>query len=1206
MATITSPVGSVTPFSTFRWGLTDNSGAVIGSITSSTVGTFAWTSSNGDLGVTLIGTFVYGNGTSAPPTAGSVQRADFDTGVDGSIDMVIDYGSSPLAVNPDLFIDSFSRITSAYLNQSDMITLAGDQDGFAADGVGNSIAPSPDTILFTGFGTFSGDFSGGLFSGQASASDTITINTPDLGQPFGSVRVTRAIGDTQDETISGTVVTVFAGDTITDISPDVPGSPSFARIQIIGDVEELEGSSGTANFGNDTLTGGVGRNTITGDVLFTRNAGTLTLNGGADIIDGGGGDDRLYGDVATLDGSAQLFGGNDIIDGGTGDDLIVGDANRVEDNSVVTGGDDRLDGEEGDDVIYGEFQPFTLANPGTVGPGGDDRIYGGTGDDQLFGQMGDDTIDGGEGNDFIDGGEGEDTLEGGAGDDVLVALLGDDTVDGGTHDTVGDTVSYKDAQGFVFVDLTLQGSGQQTQAGGFDTLINIENLIGSDFNDALTGDTGANTIEGGDGNDLLDGGGGEDTVSYANASQAVLVDLAQTAQQNTGGAGLDMLSGFENIIGSAFSDVLFGDSGNNEIFGGDGADTILLLSGTGNGFPAPGTDRIFGEDGDDTIGYGIIGVGQAGIGTVGRVLTLFDGGDGTDTFAFETFSSGFRVDLETEVFVPSGLFALQVATIRDFENVSAGSGGDTVRGNDDANDLDGRDGDDVIEGRGGADDLDGGLHGVIGDTVSYSSSPSGVTVDLSAGTGQGGDAEGDVLSAFENISGTDHDDSLSGDANDNILSGEDGDDTLAGGGGADTLEGGDGTDVADYSQSSAGVQVFLDGTPGVGGDAQGDTLSEVEVVIGSAFADILVGDGETNVLSAGDGTDTLNGDAGNDTLNGNVGNDTLDGGEGDDTLRGQSGTDGLSGGNGNDTLDGGGGTDTLDGDAGEDTLNGGGGRDTLNGGDDNDLLIGGAGNDTLNGGDGDDRLFGGADFDNLNGELGNDTLDGGASNDILTGGGGNDALIGGDGNDNLNGGGGIDVLSGNAGNDVMAGGADNDTLNGGGDNDRLFGGAGDDTSRGQAGNDFISSGSGDDLLEGGIGDDFLFGGFGEDTLLGEDGNDFIQAGASNDQLSGGAGDDTLQGREDDDTLDGGTGTDTLTGGTGVDTFIFAPAYGNDTVTDFEDDIDQLDLTAFGFASVNGALSFAADVAGDVVFTFGPNTFTIENTTRADLANDILI
>ncbi|MEM6383927.1 MAG: calcium-binding protein [Pseudomonadota bacterium] len=387
-----------------------------------------------------------------------------------------------------------------------------------------------------------------------------------------------------------------------------------------------------------------------------------------------------------------------------------------------------------------------------------------------------------------------------------------------------------------------------------------------------------------------------------------------------------------------------------------------------------------------------------------------------------------------------------------------------------------------------------------------------------------------------------------------IADGGSGDDTLDGGSGADTLIGGDGADVL-YGN---------DGSDSLGGSAGDDTL------LGQNGKDVLSGGTGDDTLDGGSEADTLNGGDGADILYGNDGFDSLEGGAGNDILWGQKGKDVLSGGPGDDTLDGGSDTDTLYGGVGDDLFNGGDGRDTLNGGHGNDLMLGSAGNDTIIGGDGDDRLFGGEHFDSLDGGTGDDLLDGGTWNDRLIGGDGNDRLFGGDGNDGL------------------------------------YGGAGDDVSRGQEGNDFISSGSGNDTLEGGSGNDSLFGGFGEDTLRGEEGNDFLQAGASNDQLSGGAGDDTLQGREDDDVLDGGTGTDTLIGGTGSDTFVFAPAYGADTVTDFEDDLDQLDLTAFKFATVNGALSFAADVAGDVVFTFGPNTFTIENTTQAQLVDDILI
>ena len=83
------------------------------------------------------------------------------------------------------------------------------------------------------------------------------------------------------------------------------------------------------------------------------------------------------------------------------------------------------------------------------------------------------------------------------------------------------------------------------------------------------------------------------------------------------------------------------------------------------------------------------------------------------------------------------------------------------------------------------------------DTASYSESSAGVTVDLAAGTGTGGDAQGDALTTIENVIGSDHDDTLTGDANDNRLDGGAGDDTIHGGDGNDifVFGGGDGADT---------------------------------------------------------------------------------------------------------------------------------------------------------------------------------------------------------------------------------------------------------------------------------------------------------------------------------------------------------------------------------------------------------------------------
>ena len=67
-----------------------------------------------------------------------------------------------------------------------------------------------------------------------------------------------------------------------------------------------------------------------------------------------------------------------------------------------------------------------------------------------------------------------------------------------------------------------------------------------------------------------------------------------------------------------------------------------------------------------------------------------------------------------------------------------------------------------------------------------------------------------------------------------------------------------------------------------GGDAAGDTLQNIENLIGSAQADMLTGDRRANTLDGGAGNDMLNGGAGNDMLNGGAGNDRLNGDDGND------------------------------------------------------------------------------------------------------------------------------------------------------------------------------------------------------------------------------------------------------------------------------------------------------------------------------------
>ncbi len=130
-------------------------------------------------------------------------------------------------------------------------------------------------------------------------------------------------------------------------------------------------------------------------------------------------------------------------------------------------------------------------------------------------------------------------------------------------------------------------------------------------------------------------------------------------------------------------------------------------------------------------------------------------------------------------------------------------------------------------------------------------------------------------------------DTIDGGAGNDKLYGGDGNDTFLGGAGEDQMSGDAGIDTVDYSNSQAAVTVSLSTGTGSGGDAQGDTLSGIENLIGSNdrdHGDNLRGDGGNNIIDGGWGSDFLFGSGGNDTLIGGAGSDTMSGGRDADTF----------------------------------------------------------------------------------------------------------------------------------------------------------------------------------------------------------------------------------------------------------------------------------------------------------------------------------
>ena len=825
---------------------------------------------------------------------------------------------------------------------------------------------------------------------------------------------------------------------------------------------------------------------------------------GNDTIDGGGGGDWLSysgsgGGVTlnlTLNGPQSIGGGSETISNIAN---VVGSS--FDDNLTGTAGANILDGGAGRDTASyagattGVTVDLTLSSPQNTGGAGADTLVS---IENLVGSGFDD---------ILTAGSGGSSLVGGAGNDTLVGGGGSDTLDGGAGT---DIVSYASASSLVSVNLAQEGAPQDTYGGGIDTLISIERVQGSSFNDLLTasdsgswlmGSGGDDALFSGAGADTLDGGSGSDLASYVGAGSAVHVSLAVTGPQNTGGSGVDTLSSIDRLQGSPFNDALTGDGFDN-----------LLLGEAGN-------DTLNGGAGNDTVGYVNAGSGvTVNLGVSGPQNT---GGDGIDTLI-------------------------------SIENLGGSAFDDNLTGDGQDNVLYGLGGNDTIRGLGGNDTIYSGWTGDVeggdgNDTIvdvgpgvvvaSYASAASAVVVNLGlqwvAQDTQG--AGIDTLIFVENLLGSDFNDDLSGDdqanalyggagndtlrgqfGNDNLF-GQAGNDYLEGGVGNDVIDGGSGYNIAAYASASQFVVVDLS-LQGGWQDTQGagaDLITNVENLIGSAFADTLSGDAQTNVIYGGNGNDTLYGRAGDDNLFGEAGSDYIEGGDGNDVIDGGAGFNvsayatashfvvvdlSLQGvwqdtqGAGNDlitnveNLVGSNFNDTLSGDGQTNVIYGGNGDDTLYGRAGDDNLFGQAGNDYIEGGDGNDVIDGGSGF-NLAAyasashfvvlDLGmqgvwQDTQ--GAGNDLITN---VENLIGSDFNDNL---------TGDGADNVIYGGAGDDTLYGKGGNDNLFGGAG---------NDYIDGGQGDDVLTGNAGSDaFAFGvSFGRDTVT-----DFTATGAGHDRI----------------------------------------------------------------------------------------------------------
>lgn len=471
---------------------------------------------------------------------------------------------------------------------------------------------------------------------------------------------------------------------------------------------------------------------------------------------------------------------NDTLIGGDGDDTIFG---GIGDDIIMGGlGADLMDGGSGvDRLSYADATSrvvVDMLNGSTIGSyaTGDvffnfEHLEGGSGDDLLLGDHNDNLLIGGAGNDELQGRFGNDTLIGGA---------GADTLSGGGNTG---TASYETSAMAVNVNL-FSGVTSGGDAVG-DVFIAIDNLIGSSGDDTLTGFFGDNVIEGGAGADRINGGAGTDTASYSRDTTGVTVSL-NTNTATGGDAEGDTFSQIENLRGGQAADSLSGNTGNNVIWGGLGNDTLIGLAGD---------DTLEGGGGSDNL----------------------QGGSGSDWASYSEAPSGVTVDLGTGMVAGFDAFG---DTFSSIENLRGSAHNDVLTGDS---------ADNIIEGGLGSDTLSGGLGN---DTLSYANSNTRVVVDLFNGNALLGHAAGDVISGFENLTGSRLPDYLLGSNGDNVLNGGLGRDRLEARGGNDTLIGGL---QDDNLKGGAGADVFVL-RPGDGRDIIADWQNGLDLLDLTAFS----------------------------------------------------------------------------------------------------------------------------------------------------------------------------------------------------------------------------------------------------------------------------------------------------------------------------------------------------------------------------------
>ncbi|MEW9855446.1 cellulase family glycosylhydrolase [Novosphingobium sp. M1R2S20] len=529
---------------------------------------------------------------------------------------------------------------------------------------------------------------------------------------------------------------------------------------------------------------------------------------------------------------------------------------------LPTNGNDTLMGSDGADEISG-----LNGNDVIEGRGGADHIDGGLGSDEAsyahsatgvqidltaVDQKGGDAegdvlinienVRGSDHDDVIKGDARTNVLSGMGGNDRLVFSGGHDTMSGGSGI---DTADFSGSGSRVVANLE---KGVASSSAGNVKLIDVENLIGTNHGDTLTGNSLANVLIGGAGKDTLDGGAGADEMLGGISDDIYIVDDFGDLTIEEAGQGTDtvktLLDGYalsanveKLILGGTANLSGIGNELGNTLTGNAGANALYGLAGTDRIYGGAGDDKLYGGEGHDFL-YG--GEGEDEI----------EGGEGHDT-------------------------------------LDGGAGADIMRGGlgNDVYYVD--DSDDVVE-----EAVNGGADTVRSLISSYTLSDNMETLVLAGSGGQTGIGNG----LNNTMTGSTWADTLIGGAGNDQIDGRAGADHMEGGAGNDTFYVDDLGDVV--------IERIGEGTDTVRASISGYTLSSnVENLLLTGKDDV-AGNGNSlnNVLTGNAGSNAIHGGAGDDQINGGAGADRLWGGDGNDVLTGGLDGDWLSGGPGKDVF----------------------------------------------------------------------------------------------------------------------------------------------------------------------------------------------------------------------------------------------------------------------------------------------------------------